>query len=338
MATSVYQQGGYGTAPLFPNPVLASRDPTTTDKVDPSGQPYQVFQGWNNVLTDACFLYLGSGNWVTIASVVGSVAQLTGNSGVALPAAGNINVVGSGALAFTGAGSTLTGAITPGTALLATLTGDSGGARSPTAGNMNILGTANQITTTGAGSNITLSLPAAITAPGSLTTTTSLSATTTVTAGTGITATTGDITATAGNIVASAGNISATAGSVSAGTSITAGTTLTATLGAITATNGNLVLGTAGNKLQIATGANASVGTATLAGGTVTVNTTAVTASSIILLTRQSIGATGAAATGNLTVGTVTPATSFVINAVQAADATALQASDVSVVGWVIIN
>lgn len=108
--------------------------------------------------------------------------------------------------------------------------------------------------------------------------------------------------------------------------------------GSVTTTNGNLVLGTAGNKLSIATGANASVGTATLAGGTVTVNTTAVTASSIIILTRQSVGATGAAATGNLTIGTVTAGTSFVINAVQAADATALQASDVSVIGWMIIN
>lgn len=156
----------------------------------------------------------------------------------------------------------------------------------PTAGNITLAGTANQLTATSAGSTVTYSLPNAVTAPGSLTAT----------------------------------------------------TTLTATSGAITATNGNLVLGTAGNKLSIATGANASVGTATLAGGTATVNTTAVTANSIILLTRQSIGATGAAALGHLTVGTVTAGTSFVINAVQAADATALQATDVSVVGYMIIN
>ena len=151
---------------------------------------------------------------------------------------------------------------------------------SPTAGNITLAGTANQITATSAGSTVTFSLPAAVTAPGSL----------------------------------------------------------TATVGNITATNGNVVLGTAGNKLSIATGANASVGKSTLVGGTVTVNTTAVTANSIILLTRQSIGATGAAALGHLTVGTVTAGTSFVINAVQAADATALQATDVSVVGYMIIN
>jgi hypothetical protein len=87
------------------------------------------------------------------------------------------------------------------TGAIVTLTGGSGGALSPTAGNMNILGTANQITSTGSGSTITFSLPSAITAPGSLTTTTSLAATTTITAGTTITATAGDITATLGNIV-----------------------------------------------------------------------------------------------------------------------------------------
>ena len=135
-----------------------------------------------------------------------------------------------------------------------------------------------------------------------------------------------------------------TAGTVSAVTAVTAGTTLTATLGAITATNGNIVRGTAGNKdvyssvaSTTTAGAN-SAGTVTLAGGTATVSTTAVTASSIIRLYRQGIGATGAAALGVLTLGTVVAATSFVINAVQAADATALQATDVSVIGWEIVN
>jgi hypothetical protein len=73
-------------------------------------------------------------------------------------------------------------------------------------------------------------------------------------------------------------------------------------------------------------------------GGTATVATTAVTASSLIILWRQSIGATGAAALGELGVGTITAATSFVINAVEVATATSLQTSDVSVVGWMIIN
>ena len=134
------------------------------------------------------------------------------------------------------------------------------------------------------------------------------------------------------------------AGALGATTSITAGTSLTATLGNITATNGNMVKGTAGNKdvyTSVAStttaGAN-SAGTVTLSGGTATIATTAVTASSLIRIYRQSVGATGVAATGNLSIGTITAATSFVINSVQAADATALQASDVSVVFWEIVN
>lgn len=140
-----------------------------------------------------------------------------------------------------------------------------------------------------------------------------------------------------------------TAGSVAATTiastaTITAGTSLAATLGNITATNGNIVRGTAGNKdvyssvaTTTAAGAN-SAGTVTLVGGTATVATTAITASSQIRLYRQGVGATGAAALGILTIGTISAGVSFVINAVQAADATALQASDVSSIGWEIVN
>lgn len=47
-----------------------------------------------------------------------------------------------------------------GTAILSTLTGDSGGAISPTAGNINILGTAAQISVIGSGSTLTISIPA----------------------------------------------------------------------------------------------------------------------------------------------------------------------------------
>lgn len=119
---------------------------------------------------------------------------------------------------------------------------------------------------------------------------------------------------------------------------------ITAASGAITATNGNIVRGTAGNKdvyTSVAStttaGAN-SAGTVTLVGGTATIATTAVTASSIIRLYRQGIGSTGAAALGLLSRGTISAGVSFIINSVQAADATALQASDVSVIGWEIVN
>jgi hypothetical protein len=120
------------------------------------------------------------------------------------------------------------------------LTGDTGTAL-PTAGSIQIKGTANQITTTGSASQVALTLPAAITTPGSLLTTTSLAATTTVTAGTGVTATTGGVTAAAGNIVATLGNITSSAGSVSAATTVTAGTGLTVTTGNATVSTGNIV-------------------------------------------------------------------------------------------------
>lgn len=205
---------------------------------------------------------------------------------------------------------------------IVTLTGGSGGALSPTAGNFNLLGTANQITSTGSGSTITFSIPSAFTAPGSITSTTSIISGTTIVSGTTITA----------------------GSALIATTSVTAGTSVTATLGNITATNGNIVKGTAGNKdvyTSVATtttaGAN-SAGTVTLVGGTATISTTAIAAGSKIRLTRQGIAATGAAALGILTVGTISAGVSFIINAVQAADATALQASDVSSIWWEIVN
>ena len=72
---------------------------------------------------------------------------------------------------------------------LDTLTASSGGALTPVANNINILGTANQVTTTGSGATITLSTPAAFIAPGSIAATTTL------------TATAGAITATNGTLV-----------------------------------------------------------------------------------------------------------------------------------------
>jgi hypothetical protein len=310
MSSGQHRITGYGVgAPkitLNPPPIISTRAPATTDTRYPLGQ------SWVNKSTSTAYQLVsvaaGSATWVLLGSSSGAVDS--------------------------------------------------------------VLGTANQITVSTAGNVATASLPAAITAPGSLTTTTTLAAGTTLTAGTGLTVTTGNATVATGNITSTlgsvtagttvtagtglsvttgnatvaAGNIAATLGSVSAGTSVTAGTTLTATLGAITATNGNVVLGTAGNKIlstsvgtTSAAGAN-SFGSVALSGGTVTVSTTSVTTNSLIQIWRQSIGATGAAALGMLTVGTIVNATSFVINAVQAADATALQASDVSVIGWTIIN
>jgi hypothetical protein len=76
---------------------------------------------------------------------------------------------------------------------------------------------------------------------------------------------------------------------------LTASTSITATLGNITATNGNVALGTAGNKLVIATGANASVGTSSAMSGTpgaVTVATTASSGTALIFFSRNVTGGT----------------------------------------------
>lgn len=179
-----------------------------------------------------------------------------------------------------------------------------------------VTGTANQITASPTVGAVVLSIPSTFVAPGSI------ASTTTMTAGTGITATTG-------NIVASTGNITATAGSVSAGTTVTAGTSITATLGNITATNGNLVLGTAGNKLSIATGSNASIGTsAAMTAGTITISTTAVTASSKIFLTANTLA--GTPGTLSAPTASIVAGTSFVI--------TSSSNTDTSTVNWLIIN
>lgn len=130
--------------------------------------------------------------------------------------------------------------------------------------------------------------------------------------------------------------------------SVTLGTlsaaSLTATAGNITATDGNFVFGTAGNKTMYTSvastttaGAN-SAGKVTLVGGTATVATTAVTASSIIRLYRQGVGATGAAALGELSVGTISAGVSFIINAWVQSNATTLATTDVSSIGWEIVN
>lgn len=170
-------------------------------------------------------------------------------------------------------------------AILTTLTGNSGGAISPTAGNINILGTTNQFSFAGSGSTLTGSLSATLVAPGSI------ASTTTLTSGT----------------------------SLSATTSITSGTTITATLGAITATNGNLVLGTAGNKISIATGSNATVGiSGSMVAGAVTVSNTSVTDNSKIFAYPAALGTVTAPQA--YYISAIVPATSFTIASASASD------------------
>lgn len=281
MVTSSTQQGlqqvygaqGTPIPGVFQPPVIATRDPTSSD------YNFKVGRQWVNKSTPSM--------WFLGAKASGSATWIAAGSGA-------------------------TGGVV-------TVTGDSGGARSPTAGNMNLLGTANQIGVAGSGSTLTWSLPSAITTPGSLTTTTSLTATTTVTAGTGITATTG-------NIVASAGNISSTAGSVSAGTSVAATTTVTggtgviattggvtATAGDITATAGNIIVNGAAKQFRCHGGAVTDfIGQVTLTSGTADVLNTNIAATDRVFLTRSAKN--GSTAYGAPLV-TITAATKFNVTA-----------------------
>lgn len=213
------------------------------------------------------------------------------------------------------------------------LTGGSGGAIVPVAGNIDLLGTANQITTTGTAGTITFSLPSAITAPGSLAVTTTLNVTglstlaTLTQVGTANINASGSAVTTIGTGGTGAVHIGNATGNTAITGSLTASTTLTATLGAITATNGNLVLGTAGNKIIIPTGSNASVGTSGVMSGTpgaVTVSTTACSATAKIFYCRNVTGGTP----GNISI-TAQDGTGFTLTST---------ANETSTFNWWIIN
>ena len=238
----------------------------------------------------------------------------------------------------------------PGASDVDTLTGDSGGAISPAAGNITLAGTASQITTTGSGSTITWALASALVAPGSITATTSIASTTTMTAGTGLTATTGNITATAGDLIATAGDITATAGAVSAGTTVTGGTGVVATTGGVTATAGDItatagdIVATAGNVEIQGAGAYLAVeggavtdfiGTGTLAAGTVTIANTNIAAGDVILLQRQAIN--GSSALGNFTY-TISASTSFTVTSVQPGTPGSTETNDTSIFTYLIVR
>lgn len=140
-----------GTAPnVSMVPFVTNVAPATTNIKGPNG-PFHIGQVWVNTVTGSSYVLVG----------------LTASAGT-----------------ITATWATSAG----GTTEVSTLSGDTGTA-APVVGNIKIAGTANQITTAGSGSTVTLSVPTAFVAPGS------------------VTATLGNITATNGNLVLStAGN------------------------------------------------------------------------------------------------------------------------------------
>lgn len=332
---NVYTEGT-GTASIS-QPVMLTRAPTATVINYPIGQIAVVRSSNTAYILSSKTTANGvvSANWTTLATAAGDIDSITTqDSTVVTPTAGNVNLSGAVIAAGTtpvitsGSGSTATINVQISQAIAATdatkiglCNFDSGAFSVDANGFVTLKGGTEAIDSFApdAGTN-----PVVPSAAGLVT----------------MAGTANQITTTGGLNTLTFSLPSA----ITAPGSLTTTTTLTATLGAITATNGNLVLGTAGNKIlstSVATtttaGAN-SFGSVVLVGGTATVNTSAVTASSLIIISRLSIGATGAAALGHLSVGTITAPTSFVINSLQAADATALQASDVSKIMWVIIN
>lgn len=318
---------------LFPS-IIAERDPTSGDTGYPFGQ------AWINKSNDTAWVLTsvagGVANWQEDAGGSIILSQLTGDTGTATPTAGSIKIAGTANQIVTSAsGSTvtlaLTGPYTPATYTAhGVLIGEGTSSIAATAA-----GTDGQVLTGNTGADpafAAIGTKSGLTAHGVL-----------IAEGTGAFAATA-AGATGQALMGNTGADPTYTGSPSFSGSVTAATTITATLGNITATNGNLVLNTAGNKIvstsvgtTTAAGAN-SFGSVTLTAGAATVSTSAVTANSLIVIWRQSLGATGANPIGLLTVGPIVAGVSFEIHAATTASATTDVATDVSVVGWMIIN
>lgn len=173
-----------------------------------------------------------------------------------------------------------------------TLTGTTGGAISPLAGNINILGSAAQ------GTSVSGALNSLVVTVADWTTSQKgvgiLSSDAQAVTGTGTTQAVTPHALTAR--LAAPGAIGGTTPAAGTFTAVTATTgDIVATLGDLVATNGNLVLVTAGNKIEIATGANASTGVSGVMAGTpgvVTVATTACSATAEVFYSRATAGGT----------------------------------------------
>lgn len=316
----MFQVYGIGQAliPVLPPPIPFLNAPTSNQTNYEIGQVAYT----PPTAPTTFYIYAGGGNWEVLSAAGGNISQVLGTANqVAVSTVAGVATI------------SLVGPYTPATYTAhGVLIGEGTSSIVATAA-----GTAGQVLTSGGASAdptwTTATFPSTVAAGALLVGTAS-----------NVVGAIADVATGQALMSGGVGVVPAYTGSPSFSGSVTAGTTLTATSGAITATNGNLVLGTAGNKIistsvasTTTAGAN-SFGTVTLSSGTATISTTAVTASSIIMLTRQSAGSTGANPLGMLSVGTISAGTSFVINALTTANSTTNVATDVSVVGWMIIN
>lgn len=219
----------------------------------------------------------------------------------------------------------------PGASDVDTLTGDSGGALSPTAGNMNILGGTN-MTVAGSGSTLTVNMDAAITLATSVTSALYTAAAAadfllTVPAGQDGVFKMGD--ALAANKISFTDSADSEVAQINSDGAAQFDSSVTA--------GGNLILSSVATQIEMNGGAVTDfIGQATLSSGTVTVLNTNIAANDRIFLSRADLNSSSAL--GHLTVTAQTASTSFVITAVNASDGSSAVAGDSSIVNYVIIR
>lgn len=312
---NLYSQNGGIYPENVEIPVIANRAPTSSDWMYPIGKRWDYLNNAEYILLGLSTVAgITTATWALSTKSTGVVAELTtSDSVIVLPDAnGNINTLGTGSITTVGTTNTTTVELTgltnhavlvgAGTATITKLT----------------VGTDGQVLTGNSAADpafAALGTGSGLTAHG-------------VVIAEGASAFAATAAGTTGQgLVGSTGADPVWTDSPSYSGSVTAGTTLTATLGAITATNGNLVLGTAGNKIDIATGANASCGVSGAMTGTpgaIIVATTACTASSVILYSRATTGGTA----GNVSI-TAQDGTGFTLTS---------DANETSTFNWLIIN
>lgn len=195
------------------------------------------------------------------------------------------------------------------------LQGDNMASATPNAGVVNVYGTANQVSTSGASHTLTISLPSSVIAPGSLASTTTLASGTTLTAGSSLAVTTTAV--------------------VGTGLTVTSGGALVSA-GDVTATAGNVILNGAGKQLRVHGGAATDfIGETTLVLGTKTINNTNIATADKIFLQRRS--ANSSTALGDLTYS-ISNGASFSITAVDPASPASTITADVSIVEYFIVR
>ncbi|MGD8326453.1 MAG: hypothetical protein PVF65_06025 [Sphingomonadales bacterium] len=123
--TSAYSLGAPYEA-LFPKPVVATRNPTTSDK------NYEIGQVWVNKSSNNAYILTssasGSATWSIASPGASDVDTLTGDSGGAIsPAGGNITIAGGSGVTTSGSGSTITISAATGYAPITLYVVDAGG-------------------------------------------------------------------------------------------------------------------------------------------------------------------------------------------------------------------